>query len=101
MDNPKETVKRKNSNLSILLIAINMVLLLVFTNINYHSEDAEIRNWLLCVIALTALLGGYAFSYHGKGYRLAKWLFGLMLLIALAMTGLLWYATQLGHAFQH
>lgn len=101
MDNPREIIKQKNSKLSILLIAVNMVLLLVFTNITYHSEDAEIRNWLLCVIALTVLLGGYAFSYHGKAYRPAKWLFGLMLIIALAMTGLLWYATQLGHAFQH
>ena len=101
MDISPGTAKRKNSMLSILLIMLNMVVVYVYTHISYNSEDAEARNLLLYAISLTVLLGGYAFSYHGEGYRLAKWLFGLMVIITLVMMGLLWYATQLGHAFQH
>lgn len=101
MNSPPEITKRKNSNLSILLIVLNMVIVYAYTHISYNSEDAEARNLLLYAISLAVLLGSYAFSYHGKAYRWGKWLFGLMIIITLVMMGLLWYATQLGHAFQH
>ena len=101
MENQQEGTKQKNSNLSMVLIAVIMILLFIFTHITYNTEDAEIANWLWYGSGLTILLGGYAYSYHGKGYRNGKWRFGLVLLITLGMLGLLWYATQLGHAFQH
>ncbi len=101
MDTPKEHFKQKNSNWSILLIGFNMVLLLIFLNIEEVSENQQAINWVYLSTGLTVLLGGYAFSYHGKEYRLGKWLFGIALLIALIIIGLLWYVMQLGKAFSH
>ncbi|WP_421945554.1 hypothetical protein [Pedobacter sp.] len=99
--NSLEISKQKNSNLSILLIIVNIILLLVFAKIGTLSEDQEIISYILLVIGGTILLGGYAFSYHGKGYRIAKWLFGIALIISIALFVLLWYVAGLAKAFQH
>ena len=101
MDEQQETWKQKNSNTSILLIALNLILLLAFINIGYASENQQLLNVVFAVVGFTLLLAGYAFSYHGKGYRLGKWLFGIALLISFVLLGLLWYATELGKAFAH
>lgn len=99
--NTLDVNKQKNSNLSILLIIVNIILLLVFAKIGTLSEDQEIISYILLVIGGTILLGGYAFSYHGKGYRIAKWLFGIALLVSIALFVLLWYVAGLAKAFQH
>lgn len=103
-DNTKELIKQKNSRISVVLIVVNTILVLILANAGAgadSSEDQTTRNQLLCLACLVVLLGGYAFSYHGKGYRLGKWLFVIALLTGLVFFGLLWYATQLGKAFQH
>jgi len=99
--NTSEVNKHKNSNLSILLIVVNVILLLIFAKIGTLSEDREIISYILLIIGGTILLGGYAFSYHGKGYRIAKWLFAVALLISIALFVLLWYMAGLAKAFQH
>lgn len=101
MDSQQETLKQKNSNISILLIALNVILLLVFVNMGYASENQQMLNIIYLAVGFTVLLAGYAFSYHGKGYRLGKWLFGIALLVCLTLVGLLWYVTELGKAFSH
>lgn len=101
MDEQQGIWKQKNSNRSILLIVLNLILLLVFINIGYASENQQLLNIVYGVVGLTILLAGYAFSYHGKGYRLGKWLFGIALLISLILISLLWYVTELGKAFAH
>lgn len=99
--NAAEINKQKNSNLSILLIIINVILLLVFAKIGSLSEDQEIVSYILLIIGGTILLGGYAFSYNGKGYRIAKWLFAIAVLVSIALFVLLWYLAGLARAFQH
>lgn len=101
MDEPREILKQKNSNWSILLIAINFILFVFFLNIAEVSENQSALNLVYMGGAMTLLLGGYAFSYHGKKYRLGKWLFGIALVICLGLVGLLWYVIQLGKAFSH
>lgn len=93
--------KQKNSNLSILLIVVNLVLLLVFANIGDNTNDQGIINYCYLSFGTTVLLGLYAFSYHGKGYLIAKWLFAVSLIISLLLIGLLWYSAGLARAFQH
>lgn len=97
----QEELKEKNSNLSILLIIVNIILVLIFFSLIPGSEDEEIAGMFFAGVAFVVLVGLYAFSYHGKGYRLAKWIFGISLIILLIFMGLLWYAAQLGKAFQH
>lgn len=94
----QEELKEKNSSLSILLIIVNIILVLIFFNLIPSSEDEGIMRMYFAGIAFVVLQGLYAFSYR---YRAAKWFFGISLLILLVFTGLLWYAFQLGKAFQH
>lgn len=101
MDNPQEIAKQRNSNLSILLIIVNLILIIIYFNIGYATEDQSMVNLLCLGGGLTVLLGGYAFSYHGKGYRVGKWLFAIALLATLGLLGLLWYAAALGKGFSH
>ncbi|WP_443945177.1 hypothetical protein ACJVDH_20010 [Pedobacter sp. AW1-32] len=96
----KEIAKQKNSNLSVLLIFANCILLFFFTTILDRGQKLE-EGLAVSGLIFIVLLGGYAFTYHGKGYRTGKWLFGIAVLAALILYGLLWYATQLGHAFAH
>ena len=97
----QEELQEKNSNLSILLIIVNVILVLIFFNLTPSSEDEQITAMLFGGLAFVVLLGFYAFSYHGKDYRVAKWIFGISLVILLVFSGLLWYAFELGKAFQH
>ncbi|MCH5597478.1 hypothetical protein [Niabella ginsengisoli] len=99
--NTTEINKQKNSNLSILFIVVNLILLLIFANIGDNEGDQEIINYCYLSFGATVLMGCYAFSYHGKGYRIAKWLFAISLIISLALLGLLLYAAGLAKAFQH
>lgn len=96
------TEKEKNSYLSIILIAVNLLLAygLSLTMHGLGDEDAFIALSFIMPTA-TVLLGAFAFTYHGKGYRWAKWLFGISLIIVIAIFGFLFYATGLGSAFQH
>lgn len=96
-----DELKEKNSNLSILLIIVNIILVLIFFSMVPGTEDEEIAGMFFGGIAFVVLVGLYAFSYNGKDYRVAKWVFGISLIILLIFLGLLWYATQLGKAFQH
>lgn len=97
----KEELKQKNSSLSVMMIGVNLFLLLIFLNITPSSENEQIEAILFMSFALVVLVGLYAFSYHGKAYRAGKWIFGIALVIFLIFMGLLWYAAQLGKAFQH
>ncbi|MNK22841.1 hypothetical protein D3C87_411220 [compost metagenome] len=97
----QEELQEKNSNLSILLIIVNVILVLIFFNVTPSSEDEQITAMFFGGLAFVVLLGFYAFSYHGKDYRVAKWIFGISLAILLVFSGLLWYAFELGKAFQH
>lgn len=99
--NTDEILKQQNSNLSILFIIVNIILLLIFANIEDSKGDQETVNYCYLSGGATVLLGCYAFSYHGKGYRIAKWLFAISLIISLALGGLLWYSSALAGAFQH
>lgn len=94
----QEELKEKNSSLSILFIIVNVILVLIFFNLIPGSEDEGIMGMYFAGVAFVVLQGLYAFSY---GYRAAKWFFGISLLILLVFSGLLWYAAQLGKAFQH
>ncbi|MCX3265170.1 hypothetical protein OQZ29_10455 [Pedobacter agri] len=93
--------KQKNSNLSILLIVVNLILLLIFANIGDSLDDELSVNYCYLSFGTTVLLGFYAFSYHGKGYRIAKWLFAASLIISALLIGLLLYSAGLAKAFQH
>ena len=83
------------------MIIVNMILLLVYLNYGYHTENEKYENTLYVVGGFLVLLAGFAFSYHGKGYNMAKWIFGLVLLIMLFLLGMMIYVTGLGKAFQH
>ena len=93
--------KQRNSNVSILLIVVNLILLLVFANIGDNEGNQDVLNYCYLSFGTTVLLGLYAFSYHGEGYRIAKWLFAFSLIISLVIIGLLCYSAGLARAFQH
>lgn len=94
----QEELKVKNSNLSVLLIIVNIILVWIFFGLTPKSEDESMIGMCFAGAAFVVLQGLYAFSYN---YRAAKWLFGIALLMVLFFTGLLWYGFQLGKAFQH
>lgn len=98
---PKEINQQKNSHLSLALIALNTLLVLCLGVTGNFSEDESILNILLAVLTATFMLGVFAYSYKGKRYRYGKWLFVILLLISLCYGALIWYAFQLGKAFQH
>lgn len=100
-ENPAEIEKRKNSNLTVVLIFINIVLSIIFAVFGRNDGGDISEAIVFPALAVIILLGGYALTYHGKAYRAGKWLFAIALIIGLIFFGLLWYATQLGHAFSH
>lgn len=93
-----QQLKEKNSNLSVLLIIVNLILVLIFFNLTPNSEDEGMMAMYFTGVAFVVLQRLYAFGY---GYRAAKWFFGISLVILLIFSGLLWYGYQLGKAFQH
>ncbi|RZL47695.1 MAG: hypothetical protein EOP00_11190 [Pedobacter sp.] len=69
--NTEEILKQKMSNLSMLFIVVNIILLLIYANKQGCKGDQQTLNY--CYLASGAiLLGCYALSYHGKGYRIAS-----------------------------
>lgn len=93
--------KQKNSQLSVALIIINVLLIVVFTNIGNISEDQSALNIAFIVWSATILVGGYAFSYHGKGYSIAKWIFGVLFLLSILCIIFYIYVTGLAQAFKN
>ncbi|KEQ28367.1 hypothetical protein [Pedobacter antarcticus] len=100
-DQKNAAIQEKNSNLTVGLIFINLILLLIFLNWGYVSENQYYFNIILMIGALSFLLGGYALSYRGKGYRAGRWLFVASLVLAAAAIGLYLYAAGMAAAFQH
>lgn len=99
---PAQQQKAKNSILSVVLIAVNVLLALVLATTIHEDDDPDnIMVLVSLAFSSTILLGGYAFTYHGKEHRWAKIVFGIVLVISLAFIGLLWYAFQLGKGFNH
>lgn len=96
-----DTNKQKNSSLSIKLILVNLILLLVFFNCTYTTENQTIFNVIIFFISLTFLLGGYTFSYRGKNHKSSRRLFYISLLISAILTYFLFYMLALGKAYQH
>lgn len=93
--------KQKNSNLSMLLILVNVILALIFIN-TANTDDFESGvNIAFAVWASTILVGIYAFSYHGKGYRIAKWIFAILFLVSIAYIAIFIYAAGLAHSFKN
>lgn len=101
INNDLEAIKEWNSNISILLILINVFLLLIYKSTVLNSGNNEIENSLWLIGSCTILLGGYAFNYNGKNYRTAKWIFAIVFVICTVYFGLLWYSAQLAKAFNH
>ncbi|MCH5719814.1 hypothetical protein [Niabella hibiscisoli] len=96
-----ELNQQKNRQLSLALIVLNVILVLCLELTGKLSEDESALNLLLAGISATVLLGVFAFGYKGRGGRLGKWLFVIVLLLTLGYGALIWYAFQLGKAFQH
>lgn len=96
-----EQVKLKNSQVSVWMIITNTILLAIYLNYGYLSENQRYANILYMSVGILILLGCFAFSYHGKGYNIGKWIFGVMLIITLALFGMAVYVAGLAAAFQH
>lgn len=96
-----EKNKRKNSSLSLGLIALNIILAVIFSITGTETDESNTVALLYLIFSATILLGLYSLTYHGKGYRWAKWLFGVLLIISLGFIGLLWYAAGLAAAFKN
>lgn len=101
MTSENETIKQRNSAISVLFIIINVVLSCALFGLFNNDDPDGIGLYLVLSISFTILLGIYAFSYRGKAYRLGKWLFAISLIISICSLGLLWYVIQLAKAFQH
>lgn len=97
----QEINQQKNSVVSLVLILLNVILVLCLGVSGNLSEDESAFNLLLAGAMATVLLGIFAFNYKGKAYRFGKWLFVTVLLLTLGYGALIWYAYQLGKAFQH
>lgn len=99
---PAQIQKEKNSNLSLGLIVLNILLTLILTSTIPKEDDPDgIMFFVSLILSSTVLLGAYAFTYHGKSYRWAKIVFGILLVISMAVLGLLWYFWQLGKGFRN
>lgn len=67
--------KLKNSNISIALMCLNLILAYALSFIVQPAGEEKLILSLFCVLITAVIcLLIYAFSYHGKGYRWAKWL---------------------------
>ncbi|MEO5909342.1 MAG: hypothetical protein ABIP95_00570 [Pelobium sp.] len=94
--------KLTNSQLSVILILVNFVLVFILSQIGRSSNDPEgFFTYAYLIGASVILLGGFAFTYHGKQYRLAKWLFGISIVFGLLYLAFFLYLTALAGAYQH
>lgn len=95
-------IKLSNSQLSVLLILVNLVLVSYLSQISRNSDDPEgFLTYAYLIGASVILLGGFAFTYHGKEYRLAKWLFGISVVVGLLYGAFILYIIALSGAYQH
>lgn len=102
MENTTTAIQEQNnSNLSIALILVNVLLVLIFINTGNIREGEMEVNLAFAVWSSTILVGIYTFSYHGKGYRIAKWIFTGLLLLSIALIALFVYVVGLSHAFKN
>lgn len=96
--NEQELHKQKNSNWSILLIIINVILVFIFLNVGYFKDSSLLgENIFWLSVSMNVLLGFYAFGYHGKKYRLGKILFILLSICNIAFYSLLWISSKSFH----
>ena len=90
------------SQLSVVLILVNFVLVFILSQIGRSSNDPEgFLTYAYLIGASVILLGGFAFTYHGKEYKLAKWLFGISVVFGLLYLAFFVYLTALAGAYQH
>ena len=94
--------KITNSQLSVVLILVNMFLIYILSKIGKNINDPDgILTYAYLLGASIILTGGFAFTYHGKQHRWAKWLFGLSVVIGIIFFGFILYLTALAGAYQH
>ena len=102
MEKTTEIAQRKNSNLSIVLIVVNILLSLILSTTFTKNNELDQQMILFPIaVSATVLLSAYLLTYRGKGYRWAIWLFVIALIISVAYIALLWYATGLAAAFKN
>lgn len=90
------------SQLSVILILVNFILVFILSQIGRNSNDPEgFLAYTYLIGASIILLGGFAFTYHGKEYRLAKGLFGISIVVGLLYLAFFVYLTALAGAYQH
>lgn len=94
--------KLTNSQLSVVLILVNLVLVSNLSQIGRHGDDPEgFLTYAYLIGTSVILLGGFAFTYHGKEYRLAKWLFGISVVVGLLYGAFFLYIIALAGAYQN
>lgn len=102
MDNRNpELQQQKNSELSLALIVVNVVLATILYSNVASSDDAKTLIIPVMVWVATVLIGIYRSTYSGKAQKLPKWVFGVLLLISLVLIGLTMYIIALGGAFKN
>jgi len=96
-----EIRQQKNSDLSLALIVLNVVLAAILYNNVASSNDAKALIIPVMIWVATILIGIYVFSYTGKGNKLARWIFGILLVISIVLVGLTLYIIALAGAFKN
>ncbi|MCJ0741551.1 hypothetical protein [Pedobacter montanisoli] len=97
----QQKLKRKNSDISILMIVVNLLLMVMFLTIGKLTEDQVYLNIVYISIGITCLVFLYAVSYHGKGYNRGKWFFAIALIISVILVVFMIYVFNLAQAFVH
>ncbi|WP_410222037.1 hypothetical protein [Pedobacter sp.] len=97
----QQRLKRKNSDISILMIVVNLLLLVMFLTIGKLTEDQVYLNIVYISIGMAFLAFLYAISYHGRGYNRGKWFFALVLIISVILVIFIIYGFNLAEAFAH
>lgn len=100
-DVEQQRFKRKNSDISILMIVVNTLLLVMFLSTGKLTEDQIFLNIVYISIGITFLAFLYAISYHGKGYNRGKWFFGIALILSVILVVFMVYVLNLAKAFIH
>jgi hypothetical protein len=93
--NQQELLKYRNSDWSILLIVINIILLFIYMNVGYLKNSlTSVEKFLWLSVSMNVLLGFYAFSYHGEKYQLGKVFFILLSIFNVIYFSVLWIASK-------
>lgn len=102
MDNGNpELQQQKNSDLSLALIGVNIILAAVLYHSIASSNDAKMLLLPVVIWTATFLVGIYVFTYPGKGHRMAKWIFGILLVVSMILIGLTLYIIALAGAYKN